>query len=127
MRAKRDDAERQGVDGAQVGMAAPAVPDGFVADTVFLTIEGESNKRRSEDVGVGTRGVVQRPTANPKADIPEAELGVPGCAEVFTRPEQKEKAKTNQASGSGQGVWQHRQGSLAPHLGDQGERERLNT
>jgi hypothetical protein len=61
------------------------VPDGLIADAVLLTIERQSDERSREDIGRGTRRVVEGAVADPKPNVTETEMGAPWCTKVFAR------------------------------------------
>ena len=56
-----ENAPRHAVDGAKIGMAGTAMPDGFIANPIFLFRERQCDKSGGQQVGVGTREGIQRP------------------------------------------------------------------
>ena len=99
-----------------MSMTRATVPHRFVANSILLAVELESDKGGGQEVGGGTSFVIQCARANPETNVAELELCAPWGAEVLTRPQKEVKTET-QATGSRQRSGGGVEGGLVPDPG----------
>lgn len=99
---QREDACSEAMNGTEMGMAGPSVTDSFAADPIFLAVESQGSKRRSQKFVGRTLSSIEGARANPQADVAEAELGTARGAQIF--PGAEEEVETDdQTNGGGVG------------------------
>lgn len=98
------------------------MPDGFIANTIFLLRERQSDKGRGKEVRVRAGGVGEGARANPELDVAQAEKGWPGKAEVLARAEQEKEAE-NEALRRRPRKWGGFGVGCGPDLGDNAKRK----
>jgi hypothetical protein len=94
MGAKVQDAPDKRKDGASRSVLGAAMSNAFAANAVLLVGEGQIHRRGRGNIAESTRGGGNCPWPVVEGDIAEAKrrtVGV-GCARVFARPAQEEKA-----------------------------------
>ena len=91
--AEGDDSSGQGQHGAEMGVAGAAVPDGFVADPVFLLRERKGDKRGGEKVVRRAGEMIQGARADPEVYIAKTEHGRARGAQVFAGAEEEKETK----------------------------------
>ena len=108
-----------------MGVAGLAVAHGFVADTLLLAVERERDERGRQQVGDGTRKVVECARANPETNVAESKLRGTRSAKVFAWTKE-EKETGNQTVGRCARMGSIVEGSEAADLGDERERKGLD-